>query len=306
MAVKPGETVLVVTDTPQRKIGDLLREAAEEAGAEALLIVMKPRATHGSEPPALVAQAMRSADVVLAPSSRSLSHTQARRDASGAGARIATLPNISEDTMARTLSADYAAIARRSSAMAEILSRGKTARLTTPAGTDLTLGLDGREAHPDTGIIHHPGDFSNLPAGEAYIAPMEGTTNGVLVVDGAMAAIGLVNQPIRMTIRDGYAEEIWGGEEAERLSQLIEPLGKDARNIAELGVGANDRAKLVGSVLEDEKVMGTVHVALGDNSSFGGNVKVQSHLDGILLKPTLFVDDLCVIRDGELLIGTVV
>ena len=76
-------------------------------------------------------------------------------------------------------------------------------------------------------------------------------------------------------------------------------MGRNARNVAELGVGTNKQATLTGNVLEDEKVFGTVHIAFGDNSSMGGKVSVESHLDGILLKPTLIIDGDTIIKDGE-------
>ena len=68
--------------------------------------------------------------------------------------------------------------------------------------------------------------------------------------------------------------------------------------IAELGIGTNECAKLCGIILEDEKIYGSVHVAFGTNTSFGGITKADCHLDGIVLAPTLYLDDECVIRDG--------
>lgn len=299
MAVKPGETVLVITDEPTRTIGRALWEKAIETGAEAVYIEMTPRKNDGAEPPPTIAAAMKQADVILAPTSRSLSHTVARKEANQAGARVATLPGITEDMMKRTLSADYQKIAVVSAKFAEILSKGKFAHLTTPLGTDLTLSLEGREAHPDTGIIHQAGDFSNLPAGEAFIAPLEGTANGVVVIDGAMSGIGVLRAPIKMTVEKGYVTKIEGGEAAEKLDGILSEYGKLAYNIAELGIGTNDKAILTGKVLEDEKVMGTVHIALGNSASFGGTTQVSIHLDGIITRPTLSIDGQVVIKDGQ-------
>jgi aminopeptidase len=200
--------------------------------------------------------------------------------------------------MIRTLNADYNEIAQRSIKVAGIVSQGKIAKVTTPAGTDIILKIEGRECHADTGLVHKPGDFSNLPAGEAYIAPVEGTANGVIMVDGSM--VGKVKKPIKIVVKNGMAVEISGDQAAKELEKMIEPFGPPARNVAELGIGTNHKAKIVGSVLEDEKVMGTVHMALGDNQSMGGTVSVPSHLDGILLKPTLWIDDKIIMQDGVL------
>ena len=298
LAVRKGESVLVITDEPERKIGYAFWEAAKEAGSEAMLLEILPRSSNGEEPPEAVAKLMKDFDVLIIPTSRSMSHTKARREACKAGARCVTLPGILEDTMQRTLNADYHEIAQRSIKLAGIVSQGRRAKVTTPAGTDITMSLEGRECHADTGLVHNPGDFSNLPAGEAYIAPVEGTANGIIMVDGAM--VGKVKKPIQIVVKDGFATQITGDRSAEELEKMLEPFGQPGRNIAELGIGTNHKARIVGSVLEDEKVMGTVHMALGDNKSMGGNVSVQSHLDGILLKPTLWIDDKKIMEDGEL------
>jgi leucyl aminopeptidase (aminopeptidase T) len=298
LAVKKGESVLVITDFPLRKIGYAFWQAAKEADAEAILLEILPRSSNGEEPPQPVAELMKKFDVLIIPTSKSMSHTKARREACEAGARCVTLPNILEDTMKRTLNADYGEIAKRSQKVAKAVNKGKIARVTTKAGTDITIKIEGRECHADTGLVHKPGDFSNLPAGEAYIAPVEGTANGIMVIDGAM--IGKIKKPIRIVVKNGFATEISGGESAKELEKTIAPFGQPARNIAELGIGTNHKAKIVGSVLEDEKVLGTVHMALGDNKSMGGKVSVPSHLDGIMLKPTLWIDDKIIMKDGVL------
>ena len=300
MGIKQGETVLIVVDAPERNIGYALFDAAREAGAEAMLLEILPRAMHGEEPPPQVAELMRMVDAILAPTSRSLTHTEARRRACEEGVRVATLPGITEEVMARTLEADYYKIARRSATLAEILTGGRSALVTSPSGTELSLDIEGRKGYADTGLYHNPGDFGNLPAGEAFLAPVEGKAEGVVVVDGSMAGVGLLEEPIRLFVEGGLVRKIEGGKEADALRKVLEPYGDMGRNVAELGVGTNERARITGVVLEDEKVLGTVHIALGDNASMGGRVKVPVHLDGVLLRPTLEVDGRVVLKDGIL------
>lgn len=303
LGVKQGEEVLVVTDEPLRPVGELLWQAAKDLGAEASIVEIMPRASHGAEPPAMVAEAMKKAAVVLAPTSKSLSHTAARKEANQAGARIYTLPGILPETLVRALQGNYERIAEVSNKLAEILTKGKTARVTTPAGTDITLSIAGRTGHPDTGLVNKPGLFSNFPAGEAFIAPVEGTANGKFVVDGSMSGAGiLTNDPITFIVKDGFVTDITGGEGARRIVEIIKPFGQPARNIAELGIGTNDQAELCGSPLEDEKVLGTAHIAIGDNKTFGGNTSVPSHLDGIMLKATIEIDGQVIMQDGKLMI----
>jgi len=304
MAIKSGEKALIITDEPLRKIGYALWESAREIGAEAIITEIKPRMSHGEEPPESVAELMKLVDVILIPTSKSLSHTDSRREACARGVRIATLPGITEDSMIRTLNADYFKIAERSKKLAEILSTGKEVRIKTERGMYVTLIIDGRDGHADTGLNHNPGDFSNLPAGEGYIAPIEGKSDGVIVIDGSMAGVGkLDNEAITISVKNGFAVEITGGKAGEKLQSIMEPFGKLAFNLAELGIGTNDKALVTGNVLEDEKAIGTVHIAFGDNKSMGGTVRVASHLDGVIMTPTVYVDDSVIIKDGKLMIS---
>ena len=302
MGVRPGERVLVVTDAPLRTIGYAAFEAARDLGNDVLLIEMLPRKTNGEEPPADVAALMTQYDVVLCPTSKSLTHTDSRRNASAKGVRVATLPGVTEEVMVRCMNADYNEIAARTFRICELMRTTKVIRVKAPAGTDITMPIEGREAHASSGVFRDKGLYGNLPTGEAYLAPLEGRSNGVVVVDGSMASVGMVDEPIRITVRDGYATDITGGESARRLIALLEPHGKDGRTVAEFGIGTNDKAILTGVILEDEKVMGTIHIAFGDNKSMGGSVRVASHLDGLIKQPTVWFDDRMIMEGGRLLV----
>ena len=303
MGVKEGEKVLILTDEPTRRVGMALFEAAKLLGAQAYYVEMPTGMSHAEDPPEPVAEMLKLVDVALIPTKMSLSHTDARREASRRGVRIATLPGITEEVLARALKADYFTIAKRSRAVAKLLTKGSMVKVTTARGTDVTMSIENRKGYADTGLNHDKGSFSNLPAGEAYIAPVEGTTEGVIYFDGSMAGVGLLeNETIRVGVKEGYATEITGGEGAKKMLAAMEPHGPLAFNVAELGIGTNSMARITGNVLEDEKAMGTVHIAFGDNKSMGGTVDVPSHLDGVILKPTLYVDDELVIDRGTLLV----
>lgn len=300
LAVKNDESVLIIIDENTRNIGAALWEEAKNVGAEALIVKMIPRQVNGEEPPKAIAEAMKNVNVVIAPTTKSISHTKARRDAMEAGARIATMPGITEDMMIRTLGVDYNEISERSMKISDKLKGVKNIRLITPLGTDITMNFEGREFEPDTGIIRGS-DFGNLPAGEVYTGPLEGTSNGVVYIDGVMAGVGMLDsERIKITVENGYATKIEGGEQAQKLTAMLDEVGPEAYNIAELGIGTNHMAKLTGKVLEDEKVMGTVHIALGNNASYGGKVNVPIHLDGIIKNPTLIADGEVIMVNGEL------
>jgi aminopeptidase len=303
MGAKAGERVLVVTDEPLRPIGLALQRAARDLGLDVLLVDMLPRRSNGEEPPPEVADLMTRVDIVLCPTSKSLTHTDSRRAASLAGARVATLPGVTEAIMVRCMNANYDEIAARTQRLCERLEQATLVRVTAPGGTDITMPIAGRHALASSGLFRERGQWGNLPTGEAYLAPLEGQSSGVVVVDGSMAGVGLLDQPIRITVEDGYATEITGGADAQKLIALLEPHGRDARTVAEFGVGTNDKATLTGVILEDEKVMGTIHIAFGDNKSMGGTVRVASHLDGLVKNPTVWFDAAKVMEGGRLLIG---
>jgi leucyl aminopeptidase (aminopeptidase T) len=297
MGAHAGESVLVVDDVRSNVVSIALIDAAAALGLEAIRMTMPPRERSGQEPPEAVAMAMHGADIVLIPTTWSLSHTRARTAACTAGARVASMPGITEAMFARTLTADYERVAERSRSVAAILNAGNNVQISSPLGTNLSFSIAGRSGTPDTGLYHTPGDFGNLPAGEAYLAPVEGTAEGTLVVDASMAGLGVLASPVTFTFSKGKVVAV-EGEGAQQLRDNWAAAGKGADCVAELGVGTNDRAIITGKVLEDEKVLGTVHIALGNNAHFGGTCDVPYHADGVFTKPTLTVDGTIVIENG--------
>jgi leucyl aminopeptidase (aminopeptidase T) len=299
LAVKQGEEVLVVCNPATQHLGERLREEAADAGGDAVLAVISERASHAAEPPGTVAEAMAAADVLLAPTVQSLSHTAARKRATDNGARAATLPGVTEEMLARVMSADMDGLRRKGQAVADALDRASEARITDANGTDLHLDLADREAIPDAGELTETGAFGNLPCGEGFISPAGG--NGILVIDGSMAGVGLVDAPVELVVEGGHLTSARGGQ-GMAFMELLTAHGDDGTNIAELGVGTNEKAKLTGEILEDEKILGTVHIAFGASAGIGGTVQVPVHLDCVVMKPTLHLDGEAIVRDGELLI----
>jgi leucyl aminopeptidase (aminopeptidase T) len=295
LRVKAGEDVLVIVDPGTQEIGVRLRDGASRLGAEAVLAEMDERATDGTEPPRQISAAMLESDVVIAPTTRSLSHTQARKRACEAGARAATMPGVTADMLARVMAMDFEQMAARSQAVARLLSEGEAAHVSCPRGTDLDLQLTGRDGISDDGDIGTPGAFGNLPCGEGFIAPVGGQGT---IVASSLARLGISDPPAVLTVREGRivaAEEGLGPEFLERLQAHGEP----GTNLAELGVGTNDRAQLTGLVLEDEKILGTVHIAFGASSGFGGTVSVPIHLDVVVTEASLEIDGRAVLDAGR-------
>ena len=295
LRVEAGESVLVIADPETAALGESLMDAARAAGGDAVLTILPPNPARGTEPPPPVAAAFAAADVFIAPCEPSLSHTSARKRASDAGARGATMPGVTADLLARLMSADFGAMGARCHAIAELLSDADDAHLTCARGTDFRLDLRNRHGIPDDGDLRARGAFGNLPCGEGFASPAGG--------DGTIAASslpgpGVLAEPVLLTVRDGRLACAEGAAAAGYLAQLDAhgPLG---RNLAELGVGTNDRATLTGNILEDEKILGTAHVAFGASAGIGGTVTVPVHLDVVVIEPSLRIGSTQVLDGGR-------
>lgn len=250
MNLAPDESCVIVTDDKRERIGESLYEVAREITDESVLLQYPPGPQHGAEPPEAVAAAMQAADVVLAPTSKSLSHTRARGAANEAGARAVTLPGITEAVFVTGLDADYERIHEECNRVLEQVTDATEIRVTSPQGTDITFEPGDREWLSDTGIVHNPGDFSNLPAGEVFVSPE--TANGTYVIDGTMHPHGLLDHEIGIEVENGFVTSVSDDELRAEIEEAEEEVGKDAYNLAELGIGTNLAVTdLVGSVLLD-------------------------------------------------------
>lgn len=301
MGLSPDETLLVISDERKRDIGLTLYDMAEDMCREALYVEMKSRGNSGEEPPEPITKLMREVDVVVAPTYRSLTHTQARREASEQGVRIGTMPNITEETMIRCLSNEPGETVEITKRVAKKMEGVRKIRITTLNGTDITMELGDRRIIQSTGVLRTISDSGNLPSGEVYFAPIEEKTNGVIYFDGSLSGLGLLKRPIRVDVVNGMAEDITGSPDARVLSRMLNKFGDMGRALGEFGVGTNPYAKLCGNILEDEKVLGTVHFAFGNNIGMGGKIDVKNHIDGLVKSPTMYFDDFLVMEKGKML-----
>lgn len=299
LAVKNGEEVFVITDDSRREIGEAIYEAAKNLGCEGQLLIMKERELSGEEPPKAVAAAMKAADVAIIPTAKSLTHTNARIEAAKNGTRVATMPGITKEMFrAGAMTADYGEVEKLTAVVTEMLTNAENARIEKD-GMVLNISLKGRNGVPSPGVYREAGKCGNLPSGEAYIAPLETGSDGEMIIDGSMVGIGKLNSPLHMKISGGKLRSVTG-EKSENLDVLLK--NEENGTLCELGIGTNEAAILNGIILEDEKVYGTVHIAFGTNTSFGGTNKAECHMDGIILKPTLYLDDVKVIEEGKFLV----
>jgi len=294
--ISRDENVLILNDGNDQDLLDALMEKAQEsAGLVAYKEYEEPE-NHGEEPPEEVTDAMKDFDVVIAPTKKSISHTDARTEACESGARVTTMPGINKEIWNSSLKADYEQVAYISEKVYELLENTDEVRITTPSGTDLRLDINIDYFHTDTGLIHEPGEFGNLPAGEADGGAV--SARGKLVIDHFPFA----PEGTEVEIKDNEAVAVRHTEADEsELSEAFEEI-EGARTVAEFGFGTNEEATLIGNVLQDEKVLGTVHIAFGDNTSYitdeGAN-PCKIHWDTICDSPTVFFDDKKVLDQGD-------
>jgi len=297
MGTKEDETLLIVADEKTSELGYGFAVAGRECGFNTTY-VEAPAQTKG-EPPAPVAAAMEAADVEFLLTSMSYSHVKARVAATEKGARVASMPMLTTHIAENFLDADYPFIKKVSEQLADLLTKAKEVRVVTEKGTDITFSVDGRDALADTGQLTEKSAIGNLPAGEAFIAPLENVGDGKIVVDGCIAYLGPVKDDVILTLKDGNIVSIEGDKSAADLKEFLEDKDGESKGIAEFGIGTNPGAKIIGHPLVDEKVWGTIHIAFGMNSTIGGTRDSNIHYDCIINEPTIWIDDVKVMDKGE-------
>ena len=302
--VKPGENVLVLTDTDRPfSISKALSVAATAAGAKVAVLIAPPRSLPGEEPDKIAASAMEGSDVVLAVTTQTVAHTEALHKALQKGARVLAMTECTEQTLMRgPIEADFVLLSKVVEALEEKFNTARLASVSAPGGTDIRLDLTGRIASTCPGICHEPGKMIGIPDVEVYIAPIEDRTEGVIVIDGSCSQIGLIEEPVTIEVERGKVKALRGGKEARQIEAILAS-SKDnsVYVVAEFAVGLNPKAKLVGKIIEDEGTYGTGHFALGNNTGFGGMNRSSLHLDLVYRNPTILFDGEPLMVKGELL-----
>mgnify|MGYP003322191631 FL=1 len=310
LQIRPFEPVLIVTDPESSAIGRALYEAAAEVTDRTLMMMMPTSHKKGSEPPDYVAELMRKQDVVILATKSSLTHTKARINASRTGrTRIISMPGINENMFSiGGMTADYNALQKEISGLTSIFRRKRDVRVTSPRGTDIRFSIGAKWRTDDNGICNRPGQVMNLPSGRVFVFPKEETMNGKIVIDGSWEG-NLIQEPIVMEVENGIVTNITESEISEKINSIFaevsKPLNKSkaalVKTVAEFGFGMNSRAKVVGNLLEDQVVRGAAHFVLGDNSAYGGKNNIGLQMRGVILKPTIELQDIDLVRDGKII-----
>lgn len=302
--VKVGEKVVLLTDNETSPwIAYYMMEAANDAGAEPVILTMNKAVPGGGYLPDAVCEALKTADLILSPTATSVYHSFAIKVACNPPyhARYISLSEITEDAMVNGgMTCDFDKIRPDIYKVTDIWTKGSDFEFSTPAGTHFTASIKGRTALNDDGIVEKPGDFIGLPVSEVFLAPIEASVNGTVVVDVmASGGVGIIKNPITITIVNGKAVKIEGKEEAEKLREILKEANHpNAYQVAELAVGMNPCCRVTGCVNEDEGIAGTGHIALGNSQFFGGLSDAPCHVDLVQDKPTIKIDGQLIFKDG--------
>ncbi len=349
LRLREGETVLIVAN-PEREsleIASAMYDAAAAAGAKPSLVVQPAKSQTDYAEDAVIAAFDSKPDAFVSISAEKLGKDRegilTPYDWNGIaydhifhyqlhGAKTLRAfwsPGATRAMFARTVRIDYAALKASCKAVSGALSGAIYARVTNALGTDIRVGLKGRAPKSDDGDFSEPGSGGNLPAGEVFVSPQLGASDGIIVFDGSISGLGgdiLIREPIRCRVEGGFVVEITGGEEAAALRDSVESgeeaarkLGREgsmppdkaeayirnARNIGELGIGLNPAAVVAGNMLEDEKAFRTCHFAIGAN--YDEDAPALIHFDGLVTRPTIVVTkadghEAVVEHEGELVL----
>ena len=281
----PGDSVLILSDESTQDLAGRFLAGIRRVHGSGEIHVFPDRTRSGEEPPAEALQRLLRFDAVFCLTKHSLTHTAARKKSIEAGKLFITMPGITEQMFTSgALTADYARVERETAEMAERLTRADEVVLHTGTDHALRVPVAGRDGIASTGVYRGKGMGGNLPSGEAYLAPLEYRANGTLEVNGSIAGIGLVDEPVVLTVEEGRLVSATGATGARLLELLGDGLG---RQVAELGIGTNHKASLIGAILEDEKAYGTAHVAFGSNNTFGGTIAAGVHIDCVVAQPRI-------------------
>ncbi len=302
--VRPRERVVIVTDQERVEIARAVRDEAAAVGGSADIVVSPPRSIDNEEPIPSVAEAMAGADVIFLVVTHSLAHTRATREAISEGARVVSMSAFTERQMREGgLFADFRARKPLCDHLAEALTDSEHVRVTGPAGTELSFSTAGRAGNSHSCIVQAPG-FTAVPNIEANTSPLEGTTQGRLVVDGSIPyyGVGVIDEPVVFDVSDGVVRSIEGGDQATFLRELLARQDDPAvYNVAQFAIGLNPLCtEFTGEMLNDEGVNGTIHMGIGTSANLGGQVQAKTHFDAIIRSPSVWFDGRAVILDGEL------
>lgn len=299
--LKSGESLLIVTEESLAEVGELIWLNSKKITANAILMKFPGNNSSGYNLPSCIESSLPHANTtfILSPKNlyqKNFDHVQRK------GCRIIIMQNTSKELIERTFDTNYKKVSNLSRKLADLFSIGKKLHLTSPSGTDLEIPISKIKGIAETGQVHHSGEMTNLPAGEACLNVINQGIHGRIVIDRIAGGKKKLTNPIILNLSKGHITQIKGKKEAEELRKSIRKFGKSGRKVQEFGVGTNYKVKWGDSILEDEKVLGSVHISLGQDQVTKGKKKILLAPKAILLDTTLTIDGKAILEKGNFLV----
>ena len=298
MQLRGHENLLIITDPNTAEIGQALYEAGSQVSDRVLMVMMPSTHRHGQEPPAPVADLMRRQHVVIAATRYSLTHTRARLISSKDGARIATMPGVTRSMFIEGgMTTDFDTLQSNIASMARILRKHRNVIISNQEGESLEMAIAGRWNLEDNGICNRPGQVTNLPAGKIFAEIKPESVSGVIKINGTWDSIS-VSEPISIVIDEGNIVDIQASNEGVLNDQIMEFIDErmDSIKIIEFGFGMNPKARISGSALEDEKVLGSCYIVLQQPATRRTH---EVRATGIITNSTVSLGDYNLIENGQ-------
>jgi len=300
--IKPGENVVIACDTNKMRLAEALAAAAYAVGGIPTIAAFPPTGAHSAQVPEPVVGACARSDVFFLPTTWSMTHTDARIEAIKNGARGTTMCEVTEDCICTGgILADYEENDRLGRKLGAVIAKGKTIRMTSTAGTDLTGEITERPVQYETGLFREPGQFAALPNSELNISPIEGTTEGVIVGNVRLMGFGILrDEPVTIEVKAGEISRVTVGKAADYLNETLKSFNdRKAYNLAEFAVGLNPFCRSYATNLEDLGKLGFGHHGIGSNYAIGGDVLAPCHIDVIYSEATLEIDGRVILDKGD-------
>jgi hypothetical protein len=320
VSLERNDVVAIVYDESTEKVARIICESAEPAGIKARSLkksiaeqkAFDLRTGLSDDVLTLFASARAILTCVCAGSSTTKFRRELVQQAVRNNARVGHMPGADLEVLESAYDVDFAGVERRCRELALALTVGRSVSVRTTyarGARECVLNMDigglNRSAVVSSGRIPL-GRWGNIPGGETFIAPIENSANGDIALNGAFH--GKVLKPgeaLLLSFVEGRLSGIEGARDVVRdfealFQAAVAQADPNWNMLAELGVGANDGVRtLKGVSLIDEKCLGTVHIALGDNTTFGGVNEASVHEDLVMVNPTLEVDGKLLLRSGQ-------
>lgn len=301
LEAKRGETMVILCDDVKMDVGSAFANGALNLGLQTKMIPLKTVANvFRKEIPKQIIEIMskRSADIYVNLFRGTREETPfrielIRKETEEHKARLGHCPGVTLDMLTDGALALESKEHRQMQGFAKKLIRKSSqavkVKITNPAGTDIILGVEKRPFFTDTVIDWKLMKWMNLPTGEVIVAPLEDSLEGTLVCDMAVGGIGPLAHPVKLIVRHGRVQESFS-EDSQTLRRIRDSLSTDewSSAVGEFAFGINPKARFAEEFLEAEKMLGTIHIAFGNNSDMpGGKNQSKNHMDFLVSKPTV-------------------